>query len=127
MTTHQKQAGFSAVELLISLFIAVAFMGAGYQLYAIAVKDGGDARLRAKANDIAYEKLRAYAPQATKPCTTVTPSPTPTLPNATDLPAASITVSITCPYTSSQTSKVSVTVRYDTPQKEVTHALFVTP
>lgn len=125
MSKHTLQSGFSAVELLISLFIAVAFVGAGYQLYAVVIKDGSDAKLRARANDIAYDKLRSYSTQATNPCTSVTPSPTPALPNPSGLPNASITVSITCPYASDPISKVSVTISYGTPQQGVTHALFV--
>ena len=65
MTNTTSQAGFSAVELLITLFIAVAFIGAGYQLYAIIIKDGSEASLRAKANTIAYENLRTYSAKTT--------------------------------------------------------------
>jgi hypothetical protein len=131
MKIRQEQSGFSAVELLISLFIAVAFVGAGYQLYSVIVKDSGEARLRAKANNIAYDNLRTYTPQATTPCSVVTPTPTPTAPIATGdfgLPNASITVTFSCPYgTLDTTSKLSVQVLYGTPQQEVIHAIFVTP
>lgn len=124
-----QQAGFSAVELLISLFIAVAFIGAGYQLYAVIVKDGGDARMRARANDIAYDNLRTYTPQATDPCTVATPSPAPTIPAPSGLPPnATIAVTFSCPYgLSDPLTKITVTVLYGTPQQEVTHALFVKP
>ncbi|HEV7952129.1 MAG TPA: hypothetical protein VGO98_02035 [Candidatus Saccharimonadales bacterium] len=127
MNSHESQSGFSAAELLISLFIAVAFISAGYQLYSVIVKDGSEARLRAKANDIAYDNLRSYSPQATTPCTDVTPSPTPALPNPSGLSNADITVTINCPYGPSDlsVSKVTVTVRYSNPQQEVTHAVFV--
>ena len=131
MTIHSPQAGFSAVELLISLFIAVAFVGAGYQLYSIIVKDGGEARLRARASNIAYDNLRAYAPQATSPCTAATPTPAPTAPVATGdygLPSASIVVAFSCPYgTADATTKLSVKVLYGTPQQEVAHAIYITP
>lgn len=123
MSRPTQQSGFSAVELMISLFIAVAFIGAGYQLYSVILRDGSDAKLRARANDIAYEMLRTYSVQATNPCTTITP--TATLPTPTNLPNASASVAITCPYNSNPISKVSVTVSYGTPQQEVVHALFV--
>lgn len=123
MSKRESQSGFSAVELLISLFIAVAFIGAAYQLYAVVVKDGGDAKLRAKANDIAYDRLRASSTIATNPCTA--PAPTTTAIPASELPNASAVVTITCPYAASSTSKVSVSVKYGTPQQEVVHALFV--
>lgn len=125
MSKRSLQSGFSAVELLISLFIAVAFIGAGYQLYAVVLKDGSDAKLRARANDIAYDKLRSYSTITTNPCTPVVPNPTPTLPNPSGLPNASIAVSITCPYTNDPISKVSVTITYGTPSQGVTHAVFV--
>lgn len=127
MNKTDRQAGFTAIELLISLFIAVAFIGAGYQLYAVIVKDGGDARMRARANDIAYDKLRAYTPQATNPCSVVTASPTPTIAAPTGLPPnATISVTFSCPYgLSDPLTKITVTVLYGTPQQEVTHALFV--
>lgn len=130
MTKHHAQSGFSAIELLISLFIAVAFIAAGYQLYAAIVKDGGDARMRARANDIAYDNLRAYTPQATDPCVVPTPNPaTPAIPSPSGLPPnATVTVTFSCPYgLSDPLTKISVTVLYGTPQQEVTHALFVKP
>lgn len=126
MTQRDTQSGFSAVELLISLFIAVAFIAAGYQLYAVVIKDGADARYRAEASNIAYAKLRLYAAQATNPCTEVTPSPTPELP-ADTLPNGDITADITCPYgIGNPTSKVVVAVQYGSPQHKVVHALYVT-
>jgi Tfp pilus assembly protein PilV len=129
MKKIDTQAGFSAVELLISMFIAVAFIAAGYQLYSVIVKDGSDARLQARASAIAYENLRAYSPNATSPCTVSTPT-APTIPatGPNGLPSATMYINLTCPYgTSDLTTKVSVRITYGSPQKEVTHALFVTP
>ncbi len=120
-------AGFSAVELLITLFVAVAFIGTGYQLYSIIITDGGAARMRARASNIAYDNLRRYTPQATNPCSLFTPTPTPAMPANSGLASASITVTVTCPYTTAVTiTKVQVSVKYGTPQQEVIHALFVT-
>jgi Tfp pilus assembly protein PilV len=131
MKNNSNQSGFSAVELLISLFIAVAFVGAGYQLYALIIKNGSEARLRSRADNIAYETMRTYAPQATDPCSIVTPNPDPADPPATGsngLPAATIDVTFSCPYgTSARTTKILVRILYDTPQKEVSHATFITP
>ncbi len=121
-----RQTGFSAVELLITLFIATAFIATGYQLYSIIIKGGGDARMQAKASNIAYDNLRRYAPQATNPCSVFTPTPTPSVP-AGSLPNATITISVTCPYgTAVSVTKVQVSVTYGTPQQEVDHALYVT-
>jgi len=120
------QAGFSAVELLITLFVAAAFIITGYQLYSIVIKDGADARQRAKASNIAYELLRKYSSQATNPCTTVTPSPAPSVPSNSGLANAHATVTFSCPYGASNTavSKVQVTLTYGSPAQEVTHAIY---
>jgi prepilin-type N-terminal cleavage/methylation domain-containing protein len=124
---HLLQSGFSAVELLITLFIAAAFVATGYQLYSIIIQNGETAQQQAKASNIAYTNLRQYSTQVTGPCTTVTPTPTPSIPTGSNLPSPAITVVITCPYgTSSGVSKVTVTVTYGSPQQEVVHALFVT-
>lgn len=123
MSKPSSQAGFSAVELLISLFIAVAFIGAGYQLYAIIIKDGGEADRRSKANIIAYDNLRTYSAKTTNPCTDFTPTPTPTIP-ANTIAGATIVVDISCPYgVGDPISKTTVTVRYGSPQIEVIHAI----
>lgn len=129
MSRTSPQSGFSAVELLITIFVAVAFLGAGYQLYAAVVRNGADTRNQTTASNIAYDYLRRYSPQATNPCTTVTPSPAPTIPSGTTLPSASITATITCPYgAASGTSLITVTVTYgsSSPAKQVQHATYVT-
>lgn len=126
MRRTAKQSGFSAVELLITLFIAAAFIGTGYQLFSIVTQNGESARSKAKASNIAYDNLRRYSPQATNPCTAVTPSPTPSIPSGSNLQNASISVSITCPYgTSVGLTKVTATVTYGNPQESVVHVLFV--
>lgn len=123
---HNSQSGFSAVELLITLFIAAAFVATGYQLYSVIIQDGEGARQQAKASNIAYDNLRRYSPQATSPCSAVTPSPTPTIPSGSNLPSASISVVISCPYgTSTGVTKVTATVTYGNPQQRIVHALFV--
>ena len=126
MSELTKQAGFSAVELLVTLFIAVAFIATGYQLYSVVIQDGGNELQQAQATNIAYDNLRRYSSEATNPCSTVTPSPTPSIPSGTSLTNPSITVTITCPYgTSLNLTMITVTVNYGIPQKQVVHALFV--
>lgn len=124
--TREHEAGFSAVELLITLFIAAAFVATGYQLYSVIIQNGENAREQAQASNIAYNALRQYQPQATNPCSVVTPSPTPSIPSGSNLPNPSITVTMSCPYgTSADVTKVTATVNYGNPQVGVTHALFV--
>lgn len=123
---NNHSAGFSAVELLITLFIAAAFVATGYQLYSVVIQNGENAREQAQASNIAYNALRQYAPQATNPCSAVTPSPTPSIPSGSNLPNPTISVTISCPYgTSVGLAKVTATVNYGNPQVGVTHALFV--
>lgn len=127
MSVRLYTAGFSAVELLITLFVAAAFIGTGYQLYTIIINNGAEARFRARASNIAYDNLRRYSPQATNPCTVFTPSPTPSIPAGSGLPNPSITITITCPYGSVSLTRVVVSVKYGntTPQQEVVHGLFI--
>ena len=120
------QAGFSAVELLITLFIAAAFVATGYQLYSVVITDGGTALQQAQATNIAYDYLRRFSTEATNPCSVVTPSPTPTIPSTATMTNASVTASITCPYgTSANLSLITVTVNYGIPQQQVVHEIFV--
>lgn len=122
-----RQAGFSAVELLITLFIATTFIAGGYQLYSVVIQGGGEVRQRAKASNIAYDNLRRYVLQVTEPCSTATPTPTPSIPANSGLTNPTIEVTITCPYgTTSNVSRVSAIVRYGNPQQEASHALLAT-
>lgn len=119
-----KQA-FTIAELLITLFIASAFLFAGYQMYSAIVNDSVKSRAEAKATNVAYEYLRRYSAVAVAPCAASTPLnnsaiTVPTLTNVT------VTVAITCPYTSPNTvSEVTVTVKYNTPQAQVVYATYI--
>lgn len=128
MIHRQKyQAGFSAIELLITLFVAASFVAAGYQLYSIIIKNGGEARMETTANNIAYDMLRLYASDIPAMCDPdKIPNPPATIPAGSGLPAnATPYVDYDCPYgTSSPISKVVVKITYGTPQTEVTHAIY---
>lgn len=118
----QNQQGFSTVELLISLFIAAAFIGTGFQLFSVITKDSNEARLRSKASNIAYENLRRYSGTVGTQCSPTPPSATPTPPS--DLPNSSIQVTFSCPYgNSSKVTRVSVAVQYGQPQQIVRESL----
>jgi prepilin-type N-terminal cleavage/methylation domain-containing protein len=122
----RNQAGFSAVELLITLFIAAVFIATGYQLYSVVIKNGAETNQRSIASGIAYENLRRYAPKVTAPCTST--SSTPTIPVDSGLSnPSSITVTYECPFgASSSITRVTVSVKYGTPQQEVVHAIYAT-
>lgn len=123
-----NQAGFSAVELLITLFIAVAFIASAYQLYAVILDDSGSARKQSYASNVAYQMIRQYSPAATAKCSSFVPTPLATMPAGNELQNATVTVQFSCPFGfGSETSKLTVSVKYDTPQKEVVHAIYVFP
>lgn len=61
MIIRSRQSGFTAVELLITLFIASLFLIAGYQLFGQVMRDGTDANNRAVVSSRAYDKLREYS------------------------------------------------------------------
>jgi prepilin-type N-terminal cleavage/methylation domain-containing protein len=130
MAGHNLQQGFSAVELLITLFVAAAFLATGYQLYYSVIERSGQARLRSIATNVAYDNLRFYAAKVTAPCTsTFSPTPTPTIPANSGLGDASITVYLTCPFASNDITTVTVRVGYGpSSDKEFTeHKIYATP
>ncbi len=134
MTTISKQSGcktvnlskgFSAIELLITLFIAAAFLVSGYQLYNLVIKDGGQSRQAARANNAAYDYLQRYKPTVTSTCVAQTPVNNQSDSTVTGLSNVYVTVSITCPFgTTSTVSKVLVTIAYGSPQKTVTSSSY---
>ena len=117
-----NQQGFSAVELLITLFVAVAFLVAGYQLYFVVIKDSGNTRAQARATNTAYNFLRQYSATVTAPCSPGNPlnnSPQ----TVSGLTNVQVSVAITCPYSASSgtnsavnISRVDVTVAYNSGQ-----------
>lgn len=132
MIRTESQQGFSAVELLITLFVAVAFIATGYQLYSTIVKDGGEARFRARASNLAYENLRR-ASDTTPTCSTTPAVTTPASPSSSGLDNPVITQTISAPQGCSgatwqdRVMKVQITVTYgpQSDRQEVTHALYV--
>ena len=122
---RRRESAFTAVELLVTLFVAAAFLVAGYQLFSVVVREGGATRAEAKAANYAYELLRRYSTYADAPCTTQTP-----LNNSTatvdGLVNVRTTVTITCPtINSSSVSKIEAIVRYNDPQQTVRYGTYV--
>lgn len=125
MINTSTNKGFSAVELLITLFIGAVFLLAGYQLFNFSFKTGIEADEMGQASTAAYMYLRQYSSSATNPCSVNTPfNGTPTSSIGT-LNNVTITVAISCPFGAVNLSLVTVAVKYDSPQKEVDHALYV--
>src|SRR3990167_9564140 len=122
-----KQAGFSAVELLITLFIAAIFLLAGYQLWGYVQRAGAEADQLAKASNIAYDYLRREANKPITTCSSSTPVNNVSVPAGEmgDLPAnTTITVVVSCPAGLNNIKRVQSTVRYGSEPKEVVHAIY---
>ena len=129
MRNIHKQFGFSAVELLITLFVAAAFLISGYQLYAVVIEDGGDARAQNKAANVANDYIQQVKPNAKNPCVSGQSSPysdSGISPQPEGLSNATISVTISCPYgTSSTVSKITATIKYNAPQQTLNSATYV--
>jgi len=125
MTQATKQSGFTAIELLITLFVAAAFLVSGFQLYNLIVKDSGQTRADARAGNVAYDYLRRYSASATNPCASTTPVNNSAI-SVTGLSAVTVTVAITCPYAATTSvSKIDVLVRFNNPQQTVEYGTYV--
>jgi prepilin-type N-terminal cleavage/methylation domain-containing protein len=125
MINRQSQSGFTAVELLITLFVAVAFLVAGYQLYNVILKVGGNVRGQATASNVAYDYMRRYSPSATNPCTVLTPLSNSPI-SVSGIGNVNVTVAFTCPYAAvMNVTKITVTVNYNSPTQTVVYGTYV--
>jgi Tfp pilus assembly protein PilE len=125
MSTSNRQSGFTAVELLITLFVAAAFLIASYQLFNLVIKDGGATRAQSRAANVAYDYLRQYAASATTiPCTAS--SPLNDAPLSVDgLTDVTISVTVSClPDAIGSLSKVEADITYNNPSQTVAYATY---
>lgn len=113
--TSSSQSGFTAVELLITLFVAAAFIVAGYQLFNVVIKDGGNTRAESRAGNIAYDYLRRYSDSAVAPCTPSAPLTNQAV-SIEGITNSQISVVISCPQPSEAPtlSKVEAVLTYGT-------------
>lgn len=117
--------GFSAVELLVTLFVAVAFLATAYQLYSAVLGDSGEVRFRAKASNIAYAELRRRSDDSTPGCAPLAET-TFTIDKATSgLEDPEGKVLIECRANNLTYVKTRVIYGRATDRKEVQHAIFV--
>lgn len=105
--------GFTAVELLATLFIAAMFLVSGYQLYNLVIRDGGETRTEANAANLAYDYLRRYSSSAAEN-TCVAKTALASQPVIIEGAAnATVQVVVSCPQTSApRVNKVEVIVQY---------------
>ncbi len=117
-----KQAGFSAVELLITLFVAFLFVMMGYQLYSVSLAGGSDANDQSKASDNAYYTLHKKIANGTYPCPTAPATYTETVENTTN---GTTTTRISCP-NSALTNLRQITVTTTYKNATASHGLYFT-
>lgn len=127
LQTMSLSNGFSAVELLVTLFVASAFLVVGYQLYSLIINDGGDSRSKSVASNISYGYLQNYKTATTTPCTVQTPLTDSPI-TVDGLADVLVTVTISCPYTKNTSiSKINVILKYNNPQQTISNATFYKP
>lgn len=128
-----KEAGFTAVELLITLFIASVFLFAGYQLYNQVTIDGKLAENVAKLSNITYEKAQTKGSEVAvsnpKGCGASDQADTVTTEQISGIGTVRFTTNITCAVgTDEQASlfMVKVTAVYDDAgaQRSVQNAVY---
>jgi prepilin-type N-terminal cleavage/methylation domain-containing protein len=126
MLSRRLQQGFTAVELLITLFIAAAFLIAGYQLFSIVIKDGGDTRAESKAANVAYDYMRQYSTSAADPCVASQPL-TGSAITVAGLANPKISIQISCPQDDAPTiNKIEALITYGSASDQtVKYATFV--
>jgi prepilin-type N-terminal cleavage/methylation domain-containing protein len=125
MKNSSAQSGFTVIELLITLFIAAAFLVAGFQLYSAIIKDGGQTRGEARASNVAYDYLRRYTGLTSTPCVASTPVNNSAI-TVSGISSVIVNVTISCPYVATTTiSKINVTVTYNNPTQTVKYSTYV--
>lgn len=129
---NRNHAGFTAVELLATLFVAAVFLLSGYTLYNTIMMRSGDARQRVQADNIAFDYLRRYQSSATNPCTNSTPATKLAITSSAatnGLTNPTATVQVSCPNTAIQSlSLVTVIIEYQqgANTQQVRQELYVT-
>lgn len=58
---QQKAAGFTTIELLITLFVGFAFIATFFQLFTIIDQSVAESRRQATASNLAYSNLRKFS------------------------------------------------------------------
>lgn len=132
MVKSTEQSGFTAVELLITLFITTIFLFAGYQLYSTIISSDGAARARAIAGNLTYKFLPFYKKGASyeayikNPCEKVSDSLIAEF-SIAGLSNPKVYRAIDCPYANTPSiSKVTITVTYNkNPTRKIMDATYV--
>lgn len=114
MNVRRQEGGFTAIELLITLFVAAAFLIAGYQLFNVVIKDGGETRAESTASNVAYDYMRQYSANVSNPCVASQPLTSSAI-TVDGIANARISIVISCPQDDAPSvSKVEAYVIYGT-------------
>jgi len=132
-TKHTLQSGFSAVELLITLFIASIFLFAGFQLYTQVTRDSKDAGYTSKLSGMLYEKLQTATSTATAAypngCVSASASSSTNSEQVEGIGSVTFTTTVSCPQGASASAdlfliKVKASYTSNGVAKELEHAIY---
>ena len=129
MKTVNLQAGFSAVELLITIFIGAMFIFTGYQLYGIITKGNQEVSDQSIASAAARSELQRVMHNKadfSDPCATLASASPATYNVQFDKYPASVTRQIICPNATSLPNLRSVTIRATYKEATAVHARYYT-
>lgn len=122
----RKALGFTTVELMVTLFVAVLFILSGFQLYDMVNSRSSVVRETAEANGVAYEVLRKEGSEY-RAITNSCDSPVTESVARSGLKISNLSIKLNrCkPYPDSQMIQVTAVVKFGDPQREVAHAAYV--
>lgn len=125
--------GFTATELMVTLFVGVLLVISGYQLYSLVNLRAASSRNMAEASNIGYEVLRSEG-RPSSPVTVACSSPESSHPaqevnRTSSRLGLTITIRRCVPFTGSSLVRATVTVVYNygevLPAGRVVHATYV--
>ncbi len=131
--TNSLKNGFTAVELLITLFIASIFLFSGYQLYTQVTRDGKEAGQMAKLSGLLNEKSQTASSTVTAAypsgCVAASEGTTTNTEQVSGVGSVTFTTTISCPQgTSTSTDlflvKVKAAYTANGIAKELEHAIY---
>ena len=126
----KKQAGFTVVELLVTILVGAIFIGMFYQLYTTLVQLNANARRDASASDLAFSNLGRYTTGASTGITCPGGSPTTPLmttgtdSNYSELGTITEKITISCSG-SGDTLLILSEVTYNNGANKATYATYV--
>lgn len=108
-----RKAGFTAVELLITLFVAFALLMSGYLLSSIVVNESGEMRAALRATAAARKYANQYQPAVGTSCVAATPLDNQPV-TVSGIADVRVTVTVTCPNSAvPNVSRVLSSVHYN--------------